>query len=73
MDVKKIKNAVRCDMELCGKLAEYSVGGDKTALKRRINLCGDCARALYGELGKLFVPKSPINVNTKRKHLEKTE
>ncbi|MGI6701019.1 MAG: hypothetical protein ACOX3U_00905 [Christensenellales bacterium] len=66
MEISKINLIVRCDMGLCGNKAVYSINRRNKILRRNINLCADCARKLYAELGKLFTPKSPENIIKKR-------
>ena len=64
MRIEKIAQSVKCDIASCGKTAVYTVHGG-AGLARNINLCEQCARELYKELSKLFVPKSPQNVVAK--------
>jgi len=71
MEIKKINHIIRCDMGMCRKEAAYSIGAKNTLLKRQINICKDCARELYEELGKLFTPKSPENIIKKKSSEER--
>lgn len=66
MEIKKINHNIRCDMGLCKREAVYSIGTKNTMLKRQLNLCEGCAKTLYEELGRLFTPKSPMNIISKK-------
>lgn len=68
MEIVKINIRVRCDMGMCNKSAVYSIGNKDTMLRRKINLCEDCAMSMYKELSSLFVPKSPPNMIAKKRH-----
>ena len=48
---------IRCDVGNCRNLAEYSVAPDGVGAGQYINLCKECTRQLYGEIGLLLAPK----------------
>ena len=58
------KNKIRCDVGNCRNLARVSVTPDGVGAGQYINLCQECMRELYGEIGLLLAPK--------RKHTKKT-
>ena len=51
------KNKIRCDVGNCRNLADFSVTPDGVGAGQYINLCQDCMRQLYGEIGLLLAPK----------------
>ena len=50
-------NKIRCDVGNCKNLARYSVAPDGVGAGQYINLCEDCMRQLYGEIGLALTPK----------------
>lgn len=71
MQVQRLNVKTKCEMPLCKKDAAYQFfveGGDK---RNSLNLCEDCVRELYGQIGKLIVPKSPKNVLNKKRAEER--
>lgn len=66
MQVQKLNVKTKCEMPLCKNDATYQFsvqGGDK---RNSLNLCEDCVRELYGQIGKLITPKSPRNMLNKK-------
>ena len=51
------KNKIRCDVGNCRNLAKFSVTPDGVGAGQYINLCEDCMRQLYGEIGVLLAPR----------------
>ena len=50
------KNKIRCDVGNCRNLAKFSVTPDGVGAGQYINLCEECMRQLYGEIGTLLAP-----------------
>ena len=67
MEIEKLNCAVRCDIGGCKNVAEYAIRGERTVKRNQINVCAACARGIYAELSKIYVPKSPDNILTKKK------
>ncbi len=66
MQVKKLGVKTKCEMPTCKNNASYQFvaqGGDS---RNSLNLCEDCVKELYKQIGKLITPKSPKNVLNKK-------
>ncbi|MDE7190947.1 MAG: hypothetical protein K2O35_00510 [Clostridia bacterium] len=50
-------NKIKCDVGNCRNLAKYSVAPEGVGAGQYINLCEECMRELYGEIGLLIAPK----------------
>lgn len=50
--MKIVKTEVKtvCDNGICNNFAEFTVFREDTPADMRLNICGDCARALLKEL-----------------------
>ena len=66
--IQKMNDNVRikCDTMGCKNNAKYKLVIKKSLLFSGLYLCDDCAKNIYTDLGKLFVPKSPTNVIKKK-------
>lgn len=65
MKINKLPFKMRCDMGLCGNVAEWTISGGGPA-SGNINLCGRCFLELYRLSGEKLTPKSPENMVLKR-------
>lgn len=66
MQVNKLSVKTKCEMPMCKNYAAYQFvadGGDK---RNSLNLCEDCIKELYGQIGKILTPKSPKNMLNKK-------
>ncbi len=60
METNKCVHLCKCDFYGCSKPAVYSFAhGEKTG--KQLHLCHQCMSELYGELGKILVPKAVEN------------
>ena len=61
MKLTEINYKIKCDMAGCKNLAKYAIrtGGIFTY---DLNICSECVVSLYTCLGKVIVPKSPVNM-----------
>ena len=50
-------NKIRCDVGNCRNLASFSVAPDGVGVGQYINLCEECMRQLYGEIGLALTPR----------------
>ncbi|MDE7070828.1 MAG: hypothetical protein K2O86_02500 [Clostridia bacterium] len=50
-------NKIRCDVGNCRNLASFSVAPDGGGAGQYINLCEECMRQLYGEIGLALTPR----------------
>lgn len=50
-------NKIRCDVGNCRNLASFSVAPDGVGAGQYINLCEECMRQLYGEIGLALTPR----------------
>ena len=69
MKIEEVNYKIACDMPGCVNLAKYSLNSGKTKSAENINLCSECVKNLYENIGKYLIPKSPKNIlnnNTKR-------
>ncbi|MDE6210375.1 MAG: hypothetical protein K2K85_00195 [Clostridia bacterium] len=57
-------NKIKCDVGNCRNLAKYSVAPEGVGAGQYINLCEECMRQLYGEIGLLIAPKRKRNKKT---------
>ncbi|MDE6869924.1 MAG: hypothetical protein K2O31_04485 [Clostridia bacterium] len=57
-------NKIKCDVGNCRNLAKYSVAPEGVGAGQYINLCEECMRQLYGEIGLLITPKRKRNKKT---------
>ncbi len=70
MKIEEITYKICCDMPGCENLAKYSLFNTKSKGDACINMCADCVRQLYENIGAFLVPKSPKNIlnnNTKKR------
>lgn len=58
MLIEKPKVRVKCDASGCNNLCDYVIVNKKFIFDGNVYLCKDCMNELYGEMGRLFVPKS---------------
>ena len=58
-------NKIKCDVGNCRNLAKFSVAPEGVGAGQYINLCDECMRTLYGEIGLLLTPKSKSKKKTK--------
>ena len=49
-------NKIKCDVGKCRNLAKFSVAPEGVGAGQYINLCEECMRQLYGEMGILLTP-----------------
>ena len=61
MKIVNQKIKVKCDICSCKNFADISIVPDNCSPKDYINLCNDCAKAMYENLAKLVVPKAIKN------------
>ncbi|MDE5756558.1 MAG: hypothetical protein K2I23_05650 [Clostridia bacterium] len=59
-------NKIKCDVGNCRNLAGFSVAPEGVGAGQYINLCDECMRALYGEIGVLLAKKR----KSKKKSIE---
>lgn len=66
--IKKLDKSmhIKCDTMGCKNRATYKIVVKKSLMFSGIYLCDECAKNVYTDLGKLFVPKSPTNVLKKK-------
>ena len=50
-------NKIKCDVGNCRNLAKFSVAPEGVGAGQYINLCEECMKTLYGEIGVLLAPK----------------
>lgn len=67
MKLEEVKRRIRCEMPNCKNLAKIKVVKEGFIHSAGLYLCDDCKKALYEELAKNVVPKSPTNVFNKSK------
>ena len=53
-------NKIRCDVGNCRNLATFSVAPDGVGAGQYINLCEECMRQLYGQIGTALAPKKKV-------------
>ena len=51
-------NKIKCDVGNCRNLATFSVAPEGVGAGQYINLCEECMKKLYGEIGLLIEPKA---------------
>lgn len=44
MELVSCKYRLRCELGACGRRAEYTVVPERSGVKSRLHLCGDCLR-----------------------------
>ena len=57
MLIEKAKVRVKCDASGCDNPCDYVIVNKKFIFDGNVYLCAKCMSELYGEMGKLFVPK----------------
>ncbi len=62
MQVAKLSVKTKCEMPLCKNNAAYQFCADNGDKLNSLNLCEDCVKELYRQIGKLLTPKSPKNI-----------
>ena len=52
-----IENNVKviCDVAGCGNIAQYTLKLDNVGIAERINICGDCLKALHSEVERVIL------------------
>ncbi len=63
--IKELNSAyrIKCDTAGCKNYATYKIIlKPKISLSTGVYVCTKCAKDMYEDLGKLFVPKSPVNM-----------
>ncbi len=65
MTIEEMTSTIKCSVPGCTMDAKYVVVNEKIFAKSRLCFCKDCAKKLYGCLGKIIVPKSPRNMLNK--------
>lgn len=75
MELIKINEKVKCDMNGCENKADYCFDYKKNYRKSGIYLCEKCIAEMYKKIGQELIPKSPVNIlNTeKRKKVNETK
>lgn len=58
MIVETAKTRVKCDASGCNSLCDYAIVNKRFVFDGSIYLCQKCMNELYGEMGKLFIPKN---------------
>ena len=58
MLIESVKIKVKCDASGCNQPADYSIVNKKFVFDGSVYLCSRCMNELYGEMGKLFIPKN---------------
>ncbi len=66
MQVRKLSVKTKCEMPMCKNDAAYQFSADSGDRRNSLNLCENCMRELYGQIGKIITPKSPKNVFNKK-------
>lgn len=66
MQVQKLSVKTKCEMPMCKNNAVYQFCADNGDKRNSLNLCEDCVKELYGQIGKLLTPKSPKNMLNKK-------
>lgn len=66
MEIIDNGNNVRCELGVCKNRATHAVKFERAGIRSRLYMCDKCMRELYGEIGKLVVPKS-LETAKKRK------
>lgn len=66
MKVRKLEVKTKCEMPMCKNLASFQFVADGGDSRNSLNLCEDCVREIYGQIGKLITPKSPKNILNKK-------
>lgn len=62
MQISKLTVKTKCEMPLCKNNAAYQFFADNGDRRNSLNLCEDCIKELYGQIGKIITPKSPKNM-----------
>lgn len=60
-------NKIKCDVGNCRNLAGFSVAPEGVGAGQYINLCDECMKQLYGEIGLLITPKRKTAKKTTRR------
>ncbi len=67
MKIENVSKKIRCEIPNCKGMATVKIVKEGFLRTAGLYLCEDCERALYKELAKRVVPKSPTNVFNKTK------
>lgn len=67
MQVRKLGVKTRCEMPTCKNTAAFQFVAENGDSRNSLNLCEDCIRELYGQIGKILTPKSPKNILNKKR------
>lgn len=72
MEVIKNSKKINCDIMGCKNIANYVIKYKRSFVNSGLHICKSCINDLYVSIGKVVVPKSPVNMlNTdKRKELK---
>ena len=66
-------NKIKCDVGNCRNLAKFSVAPEGVGAGQYINLCEECMKTLYGEIGLLISPKRKSRKKTSEQRGEHDE
>lgn len=66
MQVSKTGVKTKCEMSMCKREAVYQFCLDNGDKRNSLNLCENCVKELYGQIGKILTPKSPKNMLNKK-------
>jgi len=56
--VETSRTKVKCDASGCNQISKYTIVNKRFVFDGNVYLCENCMNELYGEIGKLFTPKS---------------
>ena len=65
MNIEKNIHKIKCDVNGCKNMAEHRIEFKKLVRNSDMHICSSCLNALYSEMAKLIVPKSPQNMLVK--------
>ena len=66
MKIEKLNVKVKCDMSGCNSLCEYKIVNKKLVFNCNYYFCNKCLNELFGEIGKIILPKSPTPIFKKK-------
>ena len=58
MNIEQTKVKIRCSVSGCNEQSKYTIVNKKFVFDGSVYLCENCINELYGEIGKLMVPKN---------------
>lgn len=74
MIVNNNTKKIKCDMAGCKNTADYTIECRRGLRGSGLYMCSTCMKDMYHAIGKIIVPKSPVNIlNIDKKKEKKNE